>query len=167
MYVFATFDHSNYVELAITAVQMKGIAKDNILGVSLDKKGEEKKLFDSIHSSDGLSLLDLPILMATIFCLFGSIFGFILTWGPVLWGIIGMILGFSIGLIIKLMVTEKFDNRQSSQRSAEVVIIIECNENQAEMVKDLLWDHHALGVRKLNLDNHEISVAKGLKGGSQ
>jgi len=57
MYVFATFDHSNYVELAITAVQMKGIAKQNILGVSMAKKGEDAKLFDSIHSSDGLSLL--------------------------------------------------------------------------------------------------------------
>jgi len=48
---------------------MKGIAKENILGVSLDKKGEDIMLFDSIHSSDGLSLLDLPILMATVFCL--------------------------------------------------------------------------------------------------
>jgi len=62
MYVIATFDHSNYVELAITAVQLKGIAKDNILGVSMDKKGENRKLFDSIHSSDGLSLMDLPML---------------------------------------------------------------------------------------------------------
>jgi|SRR5665648_139155 len=167
MYVFATFDHSNYVELAITAVQMKGVAKENILGLSMDKKGEEKKLFDSIHSSDGLSLLDVPILLATLFCLFGSIYGFILIWGPVVWAIIGMILGFSIGLIIKLMVTKKFSHRQKNQRATEVVIIIECNENQAEMVKDLLWDHHALGVRKLNLDTHESSFARGGKGGFQ
>jgi len=153
MYVFATFDHSNYVELAITAVQMKGVAKENILGVSMDKKGEEKKLFDSIHASDGLSLLDLPILMATIFCLFGSIYGFILIWGPVLWGIIGMILGFSIGLMIKLVITKKFDHRQKSIKASEVIIIIECNETQVEMVKDLLWDHHALGVRKFDLNN--------------
>ena len=153
MYVFATFDHSNYVELAITAVQMKGVAKENILGVSMDKKGEEKKLFDSIHSSDGLSLLDLPILMATLFCLFGSIYGFLLIWGPVLWGIIGMFLGFSIGLIIKLLFTKKFDDRQKNQKSTEVVVIIECNEIQVEMVKNLLWGNHALGVRKFDLNN--------------
>lgn len=167
MYVFATFDHSNYVELAITAVQMKGIAEDNILGASMDKKGEEIKLFDSIHSSDGLSLLDLPILMATIFCLFGSIYGFILLWGPVLWGIIGMILGFSIGLMIKLMTTKKFDHRQKSKRATEVVIIIECKESQTVMVKDLLWDHHALGVKIFDLDNNADSVAISSKGASE
>ncbi|HBP63434.1 MAG TPA: hypothetical protein DD730_04000, partial [Desulfosporosinus sp.] len=127
MYVIATFDHSNYVELAITAVQLKGIAKDNILGVSMDKKGENRKLFDSIHSSDGLSLMDLPMLLSTVFCLLGSIYGFLFIWGPVIWGIIGMVFGFILGLIIKLMITKKFDNRQKDQKSTEVVIIIECN----------------------------------------
>ncbi|GEM_PF-5166338 len=36
MYIISTFDHSNYLELAITAIQMKGITKENILGVSMD-----------------------------------------------------------------------------------------------------------------------------------
>jgi len=153
MYVFATFDHSNYVELAITAVEMKGITKENILGVSMDKRGENMKLFDSIHSSDGLSLLDLPILIAALLCLAGSIYGFLLTWGPVLWGIIGIIVGFSLGLIIKLIINKKYNyNRVKKLKASEVVLIIECIETQAEMVKDLLWEHHALGVRKLNLN---------------
>ena len=152
MYIVSTFDHSNYLELAITAIQMKGIAKENILGVAMDKRGEDRKLFDTIHSSDGLSLLDLPIILATLFCLFGSIYGFLLTWGPVLWGIIGMVVGFSLGLIIKLITTKKYDNRQKKLKATEVVLIIECKETQVEMVKDLLWDHHALGVRKLNLN---------------
>jgi hypothetical protein len=155
MYVFATFDHSNYVELAITAVQMKGIAKQNILGVSLDKKGEEAKLFDSIHSSDGLSLLDLPILLATFFCLFGSIYGFLLIWGPVLWGIIGMIGGFGLGLTIKLITNKKYDNRQKNLKSSEVILVIECKDDQVEIVKDLLWANYALGVRKLDLGKNE------------
>jgi hypothetical protein len=42
MYIVSTFDHSNYIELAITAIQKKGIAKENILGVSM--KGEDRKL---------------------------------------------------------------------------------------------------------------------------
>ena len=101
MYIVSTFDHSNYLELAITAIQMKGIAKEHILGVSMDKRGEDRKLFDSLHSADGLSLLDLPIILAALFCLAGSIYGFLLTWGPVLWGIIGIAVCFSLGLIIK------------------------------------------------------------------
>ena len=149
MYIVSTFDHSNYLELAITAIQMKGIAKENILGVPMDKRGEDRKLIDSIHSSDGLSLLDLPLLLGALFCLFGSIYGFILTWGPILWGIIGLLLGFSLGLIIKLIVTKKYDNRQKNTKATEVVLIIDCKENQLETVKDLLWEHHALGVRQL------------------
>lgn len=155
MYIVSTFEHSNYLELAITAIQMKGIAKESILGVSMDKRGEDRKLFDSIHSADGLSMLDLPIILATLFCLFGSIYGFLLIWGPVLWGIIGIFFGFSFGLIIKLITTKKHDiNRQKKTKSTEVVLIIECKETQVEIVKDLLWENHALGVRKLNLGNN-------------
>jgi len=152
MYIVSTFDHSNYLELAITAIQMKGIAKENILGVPMDKRSEDIKLFDSIHSADGLSLFDLPIILAAVFCLLGSIYGFLLTWGPVLWGIIGILVGFSLGLVIKLITTKKYDNRQKKLKATEVVLIIDCKENQLEMVKDLLWEHHALGVRKLNIN---------------
>jgi hypothetical protein len=167
MYIVSTFDHSNYLELAITAIQMKGIAKENILGVSMDSRGEDRKLFDSMHSSDGLSLLDLPIILAALFCLIGSIYGFLLTWGPVLWGIIGIAFGFSLGLIIKLITTKKYDNRHKKLKATEVVLIIECKENQVEIVKDLLWENHALGVRKLSLANNEGSVTKSSKGVSQ
>src|SRR5665648_936370 len=159
MYVISTFEHSNYLELAITAIQMKGIAKDNILGVPMDKKGEEKKLFDTLYSSDALSMLDLPIILAALFCLFGGIYGFLLTWGPILWGVISSLVGFSLGLIIKLITTKKYDNRQKNQKSTEVVLIIQCIATQAEMVKDLLWEHHALGVRKLSLADDEESYA--------
>ena len=138
MYVFATFEHSNYLELAITAVQMKGIAKENILTISMDKRREKGKLFDSLHSSDGLSLLDVPMLLAALFCLAGSIYGFLLTWGPILWGIIGMVVGASLGFIIKFITTKKYDHRQENLKSTEVVVIIECKEAQAELVKDLL-----------------------------
>lgn len=156
MYIISTFEYSNYLELAITAMQMKGIPKENILGVPMDKRGEELKLFDSIHASDGLSLLDLPMILAAFFCIFGSIYGFLLTWGPVLWGIIGIVVGFCFGLIIKLIINKKYDyTRQKNTRAAEVVLIIECQETQVEMVKELLWEHHALGVGKLSLENNE------------
>ena len=78
-----------------------------------------------------------------------------------------MILGFSIGLIIKLLITKKFNHRQRNQKATEVVVIIECKGNQAEMVKDLLWSNHALGVRKLDLNTDENAVIKSSNGGCQ
>ncbi len=113
-------------------------------------------IFAVMHSADGLSLLDLPIILAAVFCLFASIYGFLLTWGPILWGIIGIVVGFGLGLIIKLIITKKHTyNRQKNPKASEVVLIIECVATQVEMVKDLLWEHHALGVRKLDLESNE------------
>ena len=156
MYVVSTFDHSIYLELAITAIQMKGIKKENIMAIPMDKRGEEGKLFDSIHGSDGLSLLDFPALLAVAFGILGSVYGFVLRWGPLLWGLIGISIGFSLGLIGKLVLIKKYNTRQNNKRGTEVVLIIECNENQLEMTKDILWSHHALGVRKLDIRNSNI-----------
>lgn len=153
MYVFSTFEHSVYLELAITAIEMQGIKKENILAISMDKKGEERKLFDTIYGSDGLSLFDLPALLGVLFGIFGSIYGFVLKWGPLLCGLIAIAIGFAIGFIVKLIITRKYNDRQKGKRETEVVLIIECMESQMEMVKDLLWSHNALGVRKLDIDN--------------
>ncbi|MBC2727868.1 hypothetical protein [Desulfosporosinus sp.] len=153
MYIISTFEHSNYLELAITSIQMKGIKKESILCVPMDKRGEDKQLFDTLHSSDGLSLLDLPIILATMFCLFGGIYGFLLTWGPILWGLISMVVGFGIGFMIKLIITKKYDNRQKSLKATEVVMIINCDDHQLDMIRDTLWRHNALGVSRLSLED--------------
>jgi len=153
MYVVSTFEHSIYIELAITAIQMKGIKKENIMAIPMDKRGEEAKLFDSIYSSDGVSLFDLPALLAVFFGVFGSIYGFVLKWGPLFWGLIAIAIGFLLGFIIKLILIKKYNHRQNNERGTEVVLIIECLENQMEMVKDTLWSNQALGVRKLDITN--------------
>ncbi len=126
MYVLSIFEQSITLEKAITAIQMKGIAKENILAVSMDKRGETISLFDSIHHSDGLSLLDLPFMMAAVFMLFSTIYGFNLTWGPILWGLIGMSAGLCLGLIIKLIFIKKYSKGRYNKNASEVILIVEC-----------------------------------------
>lgn len=151
MHIVSTFEHSISLEKAITTIQMKGIAKENILAIPMDKRGGEPKLFDTIQSSDGLSLLDLPFILGTFLALLGGIYGFILAWGPIIWGLIGLAAGFGIGLAIKLILIKKFSNGRTNKGISEVVLIIECKDHQAEPVKDILWSHNALGVHKLEL----------------
>ncbi len=155
MYLVSTFEHSIYLELAITAIQTKGIKKENIMAIPMDKRSEEVKLFDSLHGSDGLSLFDLPAIIAVIFGILGGTYGFVLKWGPLLCGLIGIVIGFSLGLAIKLLLVKKYNDKQPNNKATEVVLIIECNENQLEITKDILWSHNALGVRKLDL--HETN----------
>lgn len=154
MYIVSTFEHSIYLELAITAIEMKGIKKENIMAVPMDKRGEDRMLFDSIHSSDGLSLFDLSAILAVVLGIFGSVYGMIWKWGPLIWGLIAILIGATLGFIIKMIITKKYNtNRQSNKRGTEVVLIIECTEGQVDMVKDMLWANQALGVRKLDIHN--------------
>lgn len=156
MYLIATFEHSIHLEKAITAIQMKGIAKKEILAVPMDKRAEKVKLFDTIHRSDGLSLVDLAATLGTVFMLLGTIYGFLLKWGPILWGLIGLAAGFAVGLTVKLIAARKYSGRQEGKKATEVVLIIECNEDRIDMVRDTFWEHHALGVSKLSLDGNEM-----------
>lgn len=151
MYIISTFQHSISIEKAITALQMKGIRKENILAVPMDKRGEETKLFDTMHQSDGLSLLDLSFILGSFFTLLGAIYGFVLEWGPVIWGLIGFVTGFGVGIVIKLLSAKKYSTFRPGKNTSEVVLIIECKEQQVELVKDMLWAHNALGVRKLDI----------------
>jgi hypothetical protein len=152
MHIFSTFEYSNYLELAITAMQMKGIPKENILAVPVDKRDEQRKLFDSIHQSDGLSTIDVPMILGTFLMILGSVYGFVLTWGPLIWGLIGMGSGMAAGLIIKYTMAKNSFKRQTGHKSTEVVLVIECTIEQADVVKNILWENHALGVGKLSLE---------------
>lgn len=151
MYLVSTFEYSQFLEKAITGLQLNGVAKEKILAVPLDKRGEARRLFDTMHSSDGLSLIDLAAALGTIGMLLGAIYGFILAWGPIWWGLIGLFIGLGLGLAVKIITTRKYaTNRSDGQKQAEVVLIIECQEQEAEMVRTVLWDNHALGVSKLD-----------------
>lgn len=154
MHIVSTFDHSIYLELAITEIEMNGIKKENILAIPIDKRDEDIKLFDSIHSSDGLSLLDLPSILAVICGIFGEIYGFVLKWGPFLWGLIGIFIGALLGLIIKLILTRNSENKNKDKRGTEVVLIIECADTQSDMIKSILWSNKALGVSSLSLSKN-------------
>ncbi|MBK1811606.1 hypothetical protein JHL18_13355 [Clostridium sp. YIM B02505] len=154
MHIVSTFDHSIYLELAISEIQMKGIKKENILAIPIDKRDEDIKLFDSIHSSDGLSLFDLPAILGVIFGIFGEVYGFILKWGPFLWGLIGILIGGLLGLIIKLILTKNSKRRSKDKRGTEVVLIIECLDTQIDMIKSVLWSNKALGVSSLSINNN-------------
>ena len=158
MYIASTFEHSINLELAITAIQMKGIAKEDILAIPLDKREEEKRLFDTIHSSDDLSLLNFPVILGALLSVLGLIYGFILNWGPIAWALIGMCIGFGVGLLIKLYTTKEYSKRKTSKNASEVILIIACKENQKDMVKDLLWTNSAMGVSQLSLDDDHDPV---------
>lgn len=143
MYITAAFKQSIEVELAITAMEEAGINKREILAVPIEMKRRIGGIFDTMRSSTGDSMFDLPMILAAFLALFGSIYGFVLNWGPVVWGVIGAAAGFAIGFLIKLLIIK---SKVSAGFENEVVILISCEEHRADTVKKILKDNGALGV---------------------
>lgn len=151
MQVFSTFEHSVHIELAVATLEKKGIKKKDIFIVPLDNRMEQRKVFDSIHRSDGTSLIDIGAALATAFSVIGASIGFKLEWGPIYWGLIGAAVGALIGFAIRLF-TElviKKNRRLLKGFQSELIMIIDCEDSQAEMVENILFCHFALGVAKV------------------
>ncbi|MFC7060995.1 hypothetical protein [Halobacillus seohaensis] len=151
MQLFSTFENNSFLELAISILKKKGINEENIYAVPLDNRKDERQIFDTIHRSDGTSLIDIGMVLATAFSVISTSIGFKLAWGPIYWGLIGAFTGFIIGLAIRVF-TEKVlkkKNRLLKGKQSEVILIIDCEETQAELVENILWSHYALGVRKV------------------
>ncbi|MCM3005357.1 hypothetical protein [Priestia koreensis] len=152
MQIFSTFEHSSFLELAIASLEERGVHSYDIFAVPLNTRKRERKIFDTIHYADGLSLVDLAMGLATALSVIGASIGFKLAWGPIYWGLIGAATGFIIGLGIKWGYFKLFKGSKggSSSKPTEVILIIDCSEKIAEQVEQILWDHLALGVAVIN-----------------
>ncbi|MBC9786273.1 hypothetical protein H1S01_17585 [Heliobacterium chlorum] len=147
MHVVATFDHSNFLELAITDLKQNGIEKDSICAIPVKKITPEIQLLDSIHGADGQSMFDVASILGTIFMLFGVLWGFLWKWGPIIWGLIGLGLGFAVGFAIKYFIYfRKTKTAITKGRQAEVVLIIKCEKEEILIIEKVLKRHFALAI---------------------
>jgi len=151
MQLFSTFEHTVFIEMAIATIEKKGIKKENIFVVPLDNRKEKHKVFDTLHRSDGTSLIDIGAALATAFAVIGASIGFELAWGPIYWGLIGAFVGFMLGFAIRLFteVIIKKKRRLLKGFHSELILIVDCEDSQAEMIENILFGHFALGVAKV------------------
>lgn len=150
MYVVASFHYSLHTEIAIAKVEELGIKKENILAVPLEKRGETRNIFDTIHHADGVSLFDGGAILGTACMVLGVIYGFVLEWGPVIWGLIGLGGGFLVGFLLDLWFTgAKHSKERGHEQDGELFILIHCEKEQVKAVEKTLWDHQGLGVAVL------------------
>ncbi|MBO0960929.1 hypothetical protein J1P26_14605 [Neobacillus sp. MM2021_6] len=151
MQLFSTFENHTSLELAISTLEKNGLTQEAIFAVPLDNRQEERKVFDTLHRSDGTSLIDIGMALATALSVIGASIGFKLSWGPIYWGLIGAFIGFVIGFAIRLFteVVIKKKQRLLKGKQSEVILIIDCQEHQADVVENILWSHFALGVAKV------------------
>ncbi|MCI3920139.1 hypothetical protein MO973_07835 [Paenibacillus sp. TRM 82003] len=145
MHVVTSFDYSTYLEIALVELDNLGIPNERIVAVPLETAPGKQRLLDSIHRSDGGSILDLGMAVGTATSVVTASLGMTYRWGPVYWGLIGAAGGFLVGLAIDLMIGRR-RRAAKRQRISEVVVVVECGDSSPTVIADLLWKHKALGV---------------------
>ena len=153
MQIFSTFEHSVFIEMAISTLEKKGVKRENIFVIPLDNQTEERKVFDNLHRSDGTSFVDIGVALATAFSVIGARIGFELAWGPIYWGLIGAAIGFLIGFGIRIFTEIILKKRRRLLKGfhSEIIVIVDCEESEAEMIENILFSHYALGVAKIKV----------------
>lgn len=148
MQIFATFEYSTLLEVAITELEEKGIT--SIYAVPLDLRKREPRLMDSIHRADGLSFIDKGMVFAFMLATIGASKGFVWKGGPIIWGIAGAVVGLILGVILNwaiyLIKRDKNQLEIKKGKKGEVILVVTCEEHQTSVVEDILWDHKAFGV---------------------
>ncbi|MZP28303.1 hypothetical protein GTO91_01010 [Heliobacterium undosum] len=110
MYIVATFEQSLLLELALSELEEKGIQRDHILAVPLKISSNKGKIMDTIYGADGISLFDGATVLGSASMVLGVIYGYVLAWGPIIWGLIGLMTGLVVGFILDLAVRNKKKN---------------------------------------------------------
>jgi hypothetical protein len=148
MQILATFEYSTILEIAITELEAKGIT--SIYALPLDLRKKEPRLLDTIHRADGMSFIDKGMIFAFLLSTIGASKGFVWPGGPVIWGLAGAFVGFVIGValsgVIYLIKRNKNQMQIKKGKKSEVILVVTCEDDQASVVEDILWDHKALGM---------------------
>ncbi|WP_096272032.1 hypothetical protein [Paucisalibacillus globulus] len=142
--VIATFDHSPFVEIVIHDIEKLGVPKQNIVALPVENLSSQTHIIDTIHRSDGESVLDGAMMSATVFSVLGTIYGFIWDWGPIIWGLIGLVGGFLLGLLIEVVIRKKKLNL-IAKRKSEVIIEVTCSATLQEQLIKVLKMRKAMG----------------------
>jgi hypothetical protein len=144
VHLIATFDHSPFLDMAIHDMEKLGVPARNIVALPLENLDSKPHVIDSIHRVDGRSILDGAMMGGSICAVLGAIYGFVLYWGPIIWGLIGFAGGIVLGLIIEIALNKKKLKLFAGQKS-EVIIEVTCDASLQNQLIKILESRKALG----------------------
>lgn len=147
LYIFATFKHSNLVEICVNELLEMEISRDKILIVPMEVTSKEVSLLDTMYQSDGQSLMDLAGVLGTVFMLIGTIYGYVLRIGPVLSGTVGLVAGLLSGVIIDYFWTKR-KNKVTIQKKefADIIFTVHCERKDKRAIMKVCGKNGALAI---------------------
>ncbi|MBD2870304.1 hypothetical protein [Paenibacillus arenilitoris] len=158
MLIVGTFNHCTELELALSLLERNGIDKSRIMVVPMDLNRDSKSAYSPRIATDAERAFEVGMAFATAMSVIGVSIGFGLKLGPLLWGVIfafgGFLVSFGLTIGIKRAIRRK-RSRLSGKTAAtyvkktnrpELTVLIECEEERAEHVSRILWEHEAISV---------------------
>ncbi|SDZ25991.1 hypothetical protein SAMN05421736_108144 [Evansella caseinilytica] len=145
MIIVGTFLQSIELEQTLAFLEKQVISKEQILVIFMDDPPLSKQSLGrtrNIHSN----AFEVGMASATGSAVIGASTGFVLHWGPILWGLIAAIIGFTVGYGIYYFVKKSHYLSSKRKRIPEVTVIIQCTKSEANQIKAILWKNHALTV---------------------
>lgn len=123
------------------------IPKDALLAIPINKTLVEKKYLDP-YNSDGLNMF-LVACLGMVLMLLGSIYGFVLYWGPIIWGLIGLISGSLIGIAIDYKVKKVTRKKTIKKHIVDVILLVRYEKEKVDMIEEILSKHYTLGTARI------------------
>ncbi|MDF1507304.1 hypothetical protein PZE06_03810 [Robertmurraya sp. DFI.2.37] len=141
MLIIGLFKQSIELEQALAELE-KIISRKRILIVFMDS-GENKNDLNSPHA------FEVGISFGTAGAVIGASSGFVLTLGPILWGLFGTVIGFAFGLLAYSLVKNRKNRKKQADRMDEATIILQCETEQTRKIIELLQKYQALSIGQL------------------
>ncbi|MDQ0116126.1 hypothetical protein [Paenibacillus harenae] len=145
MIIIGTFRHSIELEQALVMLEKIGVSPNRLLVVCMDSDSNDfssnKKNIDEGSYSKSI---EVGMACATALSVVGTSVGFILTWGPIIWGLLASIIGFCLGFGITAIIQRPITRRL--KKKPEVTVIVQCHADQSDQIREAMRTNHALSI---------------------
>ncbi|MBD0382449.1 hypothetical protein [Paenibacillus sedimenti] len=151
LWIVGTFEHSTELEQALAVLEHSGIDKSRITPVLMDTEADPAINFVDQKYDHSSNAIEIGFACATAASVIGISIGFILQWGPIIWGIILALSGFFAGYGIGLFIRPRHKRTGKPKTLPEVTVLVQYEkEEEAASIKQIFWKYKALTVGKLD-----------------
>ncbi|MBO9599079.1 MAG: hypothetical protein J7559_14830 [Cohnella sp.] len=147
MLVIGTFPNDTRVLQAVLTLEKSGVGKDRLLVVPMDHSPDSANAHREIRNPiSGHKSVEFGFAGATALSVIGISRGFILEWGPIVWGLISAACGFVLGFGIHKWWESRRLSVVRRKKSSNLTVLVECEADERTLIVDVLWNHDAVAV---------------------
>lgn len=146
MIIIGTFEHSLDLELLLAGVEKNSIDRKYIMVVPMDVDPTNQFNLENKKKYLHYKGIEVGMACATGCSVLGASAGFVLVWGPVIWGLLAAVTGFCAGYGIHYFVKKQNTYRNHPDKLPEITVLVQCQDEQNNQIKNLMWKYNALTV---------------------